>query len=62
MIKEKFQELSNQLSALSKRSDAARNAREVRTLLREKRAVLKEIDELVRRQTEPSRHPSGENL
>jgi hypothetical protein len=61
MIKEQFQELSNQLSALSKRSGAARNSRELRSLLREKRAVLKEIDELVRGQTEWSRRPSDEN-
>lgn len=52
MIKERFQELANQLHALRKRSDASRDSRERRTLLQEMRQVLKEIDELVMNQTD----------
>lgn len=59
MIKERFQELSNQLSALRKQSDASRDSRERRTLLQEMRQVLKEIDELVMNQTEWNQFPSN---
>jgi hypothetical protein len=59
MIKERFQELSNQLNALRKRSDASRDTRERRTLLQEMRQVLKEIDELVMNQMEWSQVPSN---
>lgn len=59
MIKERFQELSNQLNALKKRSDASRDSRERRTLLQEMRQVLKEIDELVMNQTEWNQFPSS---
>lgn len=59
MIKERFQELSNQLNALRKRSDASRDSRERRTLLQEMRQVLKEIDELVMNQTEWNQFPSS---
>jgi hypothetical protein len=58
MIKERFEELSNQLMALRKRSDASRDLRERRTLLEEMRQVLKEIDELVMNQTEWNHSPS----
>lgn len=60
MIKERFQELSNQLNALRKRSDASRDSRERRTLLEQMRRVLKEIDELVMSQTEWNQFPSNE--
>lgn len=59
MIKERFQELSSQLNALRKQSDASRDSRERRTLLQEMRQVLKEIDELVMNQTEWSQSPSN---
>jgi len=59
MIKERFQELSNQLSALRKQSDASRDSRERRTLLQEMRQVLKQIDELVMNQTEWNQFPSN---
>jgi uncharacterized protein YhaN len=59
MIKERFQELSNQLNALRKRSDASRDSRERRTLLQQMRQVLKEIDDLVMHQTEWNQFPSN---
>jgi hypothetical protein len=55
MVKERFRELSDQLRALTQRSHAARNSEERHSLLRKKRAVVKEIDELVRLQAESSR-------
>jgi hypothetical protein len=53
MIKERFQELSNQLNTLRKQSDLARNLQERRSLIQQMRTILKEIDELLRSQTEP---------
>jgi|HubBroStandDraft_6_1064221.scaffolds.fasta_scaffold2524563_1 hypothetical protein len=54
MVKERFRELSDQLHALTKRSRSARNSQERHSLLREKRAIVKQIDELVRTQAESS--------
>ena len=53
MIKERFQELSGQLTALRKESEKTGNPIERRSLVIKMRTVLKEIDELVRTQTEP---------
>lgn len=60
MIKERFQELSNQLGALRKRSTQTRDSEELRSLVKEMRGILKEIDELVERQTQWSRYPTTE--
>lgn len=60
MIKERFQELSNQLCALRKRSTETRNSEELRSLVKEMRGILKEIDDLVERQTQWSRYPTTE--
>jgi hypothetical protein len=60
MIKERFQELSNQLGALRKRSRETRNSEELRSLMREMRGILKEIDELVEHQTRWSRYSATE--
>ncbi len=58
MIKEKFQELSSQLNALKKRSDITKDLRERRSILIEMRGVIKQIDELIRLQTEWHRPPT----
>lgn len=60
MIKEQFQELSKQLDALRKRSAQTRNSQEMRSLVKEMRGVLKQIDELVERQTQWNRCPTTE--
>lgn len=52
MIKEKFQELSSRLQILKKQSNEARDIQVRRSLLKEMRAVLKEIDDLLRHQVE----------
>jgi len=57
MTKERFQELSNQLSALRTRSNQTQDSKELRSLVREMRGVLREIDELLERQTQWSRYP-----
>jgi len=59
MIKERFQELSAQLSDLRKESEKAGNPQERRSLLIKMRTVLKEIDELVRTQIEPYLMPAA---
>jgi hypothetical protein len=52
MIKERFQELSAQLNALRKESEKTADTRERRSLLKQMRTVIKEIDELIRNQTQ----------
>jgi hypothetical protein len=52
MIKEKFQELSTKLQLLKKQSNETRDVQVRRSLLKEMRAVLKEIDDLLRHQVE----------
>jgi hypothetical protein len=61
MIKERFQELSAQLSALRQESEKTGNLQERRSLLKKMRLVLKEIDDLIRTQIEPHLIPSASN-
>lgn len=60
MIKEKFQELSSRLQLLKKQSNETRDVQVRRSLLKEMRAVLKEIDDLLRHQVEWNHSASGQ--
>ena len=60
MIKERFRELSSQLRVLKERSAKTADFQERRSLLKEMRGIVREIDELVGQQTEWNRCTSKE--
>ncbi|HUK41092.1 MAG TPA: hypothetical protein VLX11_08610 [Candidatus Acidoferrales bacterium] len=60
MYNQRFHELCSQLTLLRQQSDKARDVHERRSLLKEMRGILKEIDDLVARQTAWVRSPSND--
>jgi len=60
MIKERFRELSSQLRFLKERSVKTTDFQERRSLLKEMRGIIREIDELVGHQIKWNRCRSNE--